>query len=406
MLPKARGSKLMAHSFFSRKRLLFPHDSSNPYFYLSTMKEPDYQHAASLFASHHDDLPSTNGVISNISPINGGLINHSWKIECPHKGNFLLQKINTAVFHQPKYVQQNYINIWQYAEFEFTGLRLPTPLYYTRTENLFRDEQGNYWRAFEFIDDAFSIAVAQKPAQAKATAKTFAKFTAAFDDFNTDQLKVVIPNFHNLSFRYSQFEEALAGESYERITKARDLICELKNREQYKHFYELITESPESFRTRVMHHDAKIANVLFSKKTGKVICAVDFDTVMPGYYFSDIGDIIRSMACSEDENCTHLDRIEIRADFYDAIISGYLEVMGKQLTDAEKKYIHHAGILMIYMQALRFLSDYLNGDKYYRIHYPEQNFDRALNQLTLLRKLEVFLEKNYHYTTYKSLPAK
>jgi len=370
------------------------------------MKETDFQKAASLFASYDEDLPSTNGAITNISPINGGLINHSWKIECPHKPNFLLQKINTAVFHQPKYIQQNYINIWQYAEFEFTGLRLPTPLYFTPNDNLYRDDQGNYWRAFEFIDDAYSIAVAQKPAQAKATAKTFAKFTAAFDDFNTDQLKVVIPNFHNLSFRYAQLEEALAGEQYERLAKTCALISELKGREQYKHFYELITESPESFRTRVMHHDAKIANVLFSKKTGKVICAVDFDTVMPGYYFSDIGDIIRSMACSEDENCTQLDRIEIRTDFYDVIITGYLEVMGKQLTDAEKKYIHHAGILMIYMQALRFLSDYLNGDKYYRIQYPEQNFDRALNQLTLLKKLEAFLEKNYHYTTYKSLPAK
>jgi len=370
------------------------------------MKEPDYQQAASLFAKYDDDLPSINGAITNISPINGGLINHSWKIECPHKPNFLLQRINTCVFHQPKYIQQNYINIWQYAEFEFTGLRLPTPLYYSQTDNLYHDEQGNYWRAFEFIDDAYSIAVAQKPAQAKATAKTFAKFTAAFDDFNTDQLKVVIPNFHNLSFRFSQFEESLRGEQYERLGKASTLIKELKDREQYKHFYELITETPGSFRTRVMHHDAKIANVLFSKKTGKVICAVDFDTVMPGYYFSDIGDIIRSMACSEDENCIHPDKIEIRADFYDAIISGYLEVMGKHLTEAEKKYIHHAGVLMIYMQALRFLCDYLNGDVYYRIFYPEQNFDRALNQLTLLRKLEVFLEKNYNYCTYKTLSAK
>jgi thiamine kinase-like enzyme len=370
------------------------------------MKELDYQQAASVFARYVEDLPSMNGAITNISPINGGLINHSWKIECPHKPNFLLQRINTAVFHQPKYIQQNYISIWQYAEFEFTGLRLPTPLYYSRTENLYHDDQGNYWRAFEFIDEAYTIGVAQKPAQAKATAKTFAKFTAAFDDFNTDQLKVVIPNFHNLSFRFSQLEAALSGEQYERLAKASTLIKELKDREKYKHFYELITESPESFRTRVMHHDAKIANVLFSKKTGKVICAVDFDTVMPGYYFSDIGDIIRSMACSEDENCIHPDKIEIRADFYDSIISGYLEVMGKHLTEAEKKYIHHAGVIMIYMQALRFLIDYLNGDKYYRIYYPEQNFDRALNQLTLLRKLEIFLEKNYNYCTYKSLSAK
>ena len=370
------------------------------------MKEPNYHEAAALFAGDGKNGSALNGAITKTSPINGGLINHSWKIECEDKPSFLLQRINTAVFHQPKHIQENYINIWQFAEFEFTGLRLPAPIYYTRNDNLFRDEQGNYWRAFEFIDDTYTIAVAEKPSQAKATAKTFAKFTAAFDDFNIDQLKVVIPNFHNLSFRFSQFEEALSGEQYERIAKANKVIGELKNREQYKHFYELITETPESFRKRVMHHDAKIANVLFSKKTGKVICAVDFDTVMPGYYFSDIGDIIRSMACSEDENCTVWQKIEIRPDFYEAIISGYLEVMGKYLTEVEKKYIHHAGILMIYMQALRFLTDYLNGDIYYRIQYPEQNFDRAVNQLELLMKLEDFLEKNYKYTTYKSLPAK
>jgi Ser/Thr protein kinase RdoA (MazF antagonist) len=145
-----------------------------------------------------------------------------------------------------------------------------------------------------------------------------------------------------------------------------------------------------------MHHDAKIANVLFSNKTGKVICAVDFDTVMPGYFFSDLGDMIRSMVCSEDENSLHFNKIKIRKVFYEAIVSGYLMKMGKQLTDAEKKHIHYAGLLMIYMQAFRFLTDYLNGDVYYKINYPEHNFERAKNQLTLLQRLEDFLAVHYH----------
>lgn len=366
------------------------------------MKKLNYQGAAALFASRKKPatIPTAEGM--SVAPINGGLINHSWKVEPQQQTAFLLQRLNTAVFQNPHHVQQNYVNIWQYAELEFTGLRMPAPLYYTQQHNLYHDEEGNYWRAFEFIEDAFSIPLAQKASQAKATAKTFAKFTAAFGDFNTDLLKVVIPNFHNLSFRYQQFEESLKGDLYERMARSREIVAELKSREQYKFFYELIQESPENFKTRVMHHDAKIANVLFSKKTGKVICAVDFDTVMPGYFFSDVGDIVRSMACSEDENATDLEKITIRPDFYEAIINGYLDVMKKLMTESEIKYIHHAGILMIYMQSLRFMTDYLNGDVYYRIQYAEQNFDRALNQLTLLKRLEFFLEEKYQYTSYKT----
>jgi hypothetical protein len=119
---------------------------------------------------------------------------------------------------------------------------------------------------------------------------------------------------------------------------------------------------------------------------------------MPGYFFSDLGDMIRSMACSYDENSTEFDKITIRKKFYNAILEGYLMVMNKQLTDSEKKYIHYAGLLMIYMQSLRFLTDYLNGDIYYQISYPEQNFNRATNQLTLLGQLEKFLAAEYSFT--------
>lgn len=366
------------------------------------MKKLNYQEAAALFASRKKQ----GDIALQVTPINGGLINHSWKVEPEQQQAFLLQRINHQVFPNPQHVQQNYINIWQYAELEFTNLRLPTPLFHSPNSNLFLDEEGNYWRAFEFIEEAFSIPVAQKASQAKATAKTFAKFTAAFGDFNTKMLKVVIPDFHNLSFRYQQFEEALTGELYERMAKSRHIVSQLKERERYKFFFELLQDSPENFRTRVMHHDAKIANVLFNKTTGKVICPVDFDTVMPGYYFSDLGDIIRSMACSADENSTDFENIFIRPDFYEAIVNGYLDVMRKELTDAEIKHIHHAGILMIYMQALRFITDYINGDIYYRIQYPDQNFHRALNQLSLLTKLEAFLSEKYQYTTYRALSEK
>ena len=348
------------------------------------------------FTNYEPDLPDHSAGEITIEKLGGGLINNSYKVSCQLKSDFFLQKINKSVFTNPETVQRNYIHIWQYAEFEFTGLQLPAPKYYSRMKTLFVDENGAYWRAFDFINNSKMYTIARTPAQAKATAKTFARFTKEFNDFNIDQLHEVIPNFHNLSFRYQQFEDALKGELYERIAKALPLIQELKIRERYKHFYELIIKS-DQFVKRVMHHDAKIANVLFDKKTGKVICPVDFDTVMPGYYFSDLGDMIRSMAGNKDENSIDFDRIKIRKNYYDAIIAGYLKEMKEELTNAEKEHIHYAGLLMIYMQALRFITDYSNGDTYYQISYPEQNFDRAKNQLTLLQRLEEFLEEYYDF---------
>lgn len=362
------------------------------------MSELDYKDAVLAFGNYHSFLPIAEQEFSDftITPLSGGLINHTYKVESPLSVPFLLQQINQKVFNNPADVQANYMNLWQYAEFEFTGLRLPSPKYYNKTSALFIDQHGQYWRAFEFIENSTSVAVASNPAQARAVAKTFAEFTAAFKEMNVNMLKTVIPDFHNLSVRYQQFKDSLNSELYERMAKALSMIDELEERERYKHFYELFAESQE-FPKRVMHHDAKIGNVLFSKKTGKVICAVDFDTVMPGYFFSDLGDMIRSMVCSVDENSILLDKIKIRKTFYDSIISGYLMEMSNQLTDSEKKHIHHAGLLMIYMQALRFLTDYLNGDVYYKTNYPEHNFDRAKNQLTLLQSLEAFLQKHYNY---------
>ena len=354
------------------------------------------QEVISAFEQYTPDLPDHSAGKIDVKSIGHGLIHHSYKIECELKTSFLLQKINTTVFPKPEEVQENLIHISAYAEFEFTGLRMPYPKYYSNTGSLYKDRKGNYWRAFEFIEDSFSVNIPQSPTQARATAKAFAKFTTAFIDFNIDLLHIIIPDFHNLSFRYKQFEDALNGAYYERMPKALPLAEELKKRQRYKHFYEIITESPDDFPQRLMHHDAKVSNALFSSNTSKVICLVDFETVMPGYFFSDIGDMIRSMACSQDESSTGFDKLKIRKSYYDAILGGYLSSMKKYLTEAEKKHIHYAGIMMIYMQALRFITDYLNGDVYYNIKYPEQNYDRAKNQFILLQQLENFLETNYN----------
>lgn len=332
-----------------------------------------------------------------VEPISNGLINDSWKISTANNGTLFLQRINKNVFQEPKQVQANYIRLWEYAKSANKGLLMPDPVFCNTQNSLLTDPSGNYWRAFHFIPESKTCPVAETAMQAWATAKTFGQFTAAFSHMDTSLLYEVISNFHNLSLRYRQFEISLQSKSGERLAKASSLIADLKKREQYKKLFEMIRTSPGEFPLRVMHHDAKISNILFQERTGNVICPVDYDTVMPGHYFSDLGDMIRSMVSPEDEKSTHYENIEVRKDFYDGIVNGYLETMDEQLTSAEKKHLHFSGILMTYMQALRFLTDYLDGDTYYRTEYTEQNFDRARNQFVLLQKLESFLSENINF---------
>lgn len=331
------------------------------------------------------------------SPLQGGLINHSFRLRIEGGEELLLQKFNIQVFKDPMAVQANYMDLWDFLQRKEIRLTLPEPQRTGFGESLFRDDEGEYWRAFRFIKNSEMHDVASSADEAYATAQTFGTFTASLTRYDPSKLRIVIPRFHDLSFRYEQFCHALENGNTTRIKETRDIIKGMTDRTHYNAFYQLIHRSPSDYPLRVMHHDAKIANVLFESGTGKVICAVDFDTVMPGYFFSDLGDMIRSMACNVDENDTGFDRIVIQQEIYGAIVSGYRSVMDPWLTEAEKKHIHHAGLLMIYMQALRFLTDHLENDRYYRITRPEQNKERAMNQWTLLQRLEEHLKKDLGY---------
>mgnify|MGYP003347543187 FL=1 len=136
----------------------------------------------------------------------------------------------------------------------------------------------------------------------------------------------------------------------------------------------------------MVHADAKIANILFREDDHKPFCVIDYDTLMPGYFFSDLGDMVRTMVCSHDENERDCSRLQFRKSYYDEVVEGYCAAI--KLSNKELSIIHYAGLCMTYMQALRFATDYLNGDIYYAISYKEHNFDRTKNQCTLLDLLE------------------
>ena len=244
---------------------------------------------------------SVNGNDSHYhaEPLSGGLINHTYRVMKEHEPVFLLQQINTTVFPAPQDVQGNYMHIWKYAKAIAPVFRLPAPVLTKDQQLLFQDSASQYWRAFEYLRDTQAFPVAETPAQAAETAVTFAGFTAAFSNMDVTVLKAVIPGFHDLAWRYRQFSDALTCGNKVRKDKAAPMISALLSRERYVHFFETVRSS-DAYPLRVMHHDAKIANILFDNKNGQVVCPVDYDTVMPGYFFSDLGDMIRSMALCAD----------------------------------------------------------------------------------------------------------
>ncbi|MBY0244568.1 MAG: aminoglycoside phosphotransferase family protein, partial [Sphingobacteriaceae bacterium] len=212
------------------------------------------------------------------------------------------------------------------------------------------------------------------------------KLSRLLNDFDATKLQETIPDFHNLSFRFAQFNEALNQCKTEFKTIASNEIEQALAHKNIVAHYELIKNHPD-FKTRVMHHDTKISNVLLHENTFEGLCVIDLDTLMPGKFISDLGDMMRTYLCEFSENEADLNKITIRLPYFEAMIKGYLSEMKDSLTAIEKEQILFSGKYIIYMQALRFLSDYLNGSIYYPIHYPQQNLDRAKNQFKLLNEL-------------------
>jgi len=340
------------------------------------------------------------GENTSIQLLGNGLINHTFKItDSHHQKSIVLQAINTNVFTRPEDILHNYKLVFDCLGKQANAVLIPAPLIAKTGKLYWIDEQDNFWRASEFINNSYSPIIAADEQSAYTVANSFARFTQALSSLDITKVKEIISRFHDLDFRYRQFEESIKNSSIDLLLKSTHLIAELRQRKKLVDFYNLIKHSPD-YPDRVMHHDCKISNILFDKTNGEVICPVDLDTVMPGKYFSDLGDMIRSMACTVDENSTSWEEIDIRNSFYESILEGYLSGIGNIFSAEEKRNIHYSGLILIFMQSLRFAADFLNGDVYYKINYPEQNLNRALNQLILLEKLEDFLKKQYKFDPY------
>lgn len=320
-----------------------------------------------------------------VEPVATGLINNSWKLMVGPQ-TFLLQRVNTAVFRHPSQIDANLRMLAEYLSANAPGYLFTAPVLNEHGEGLMEIDKKCY-RVFPFIPGSHTIDVVEDPAQAFAGAEQFGKFTAVLDGFDARRLRITLPDFHNLQLRAVQFDSAVKDGIPERLAESGDLTRYLQSMsgivDRYRSFL-----AGKDVRVRVTHHDTKISNVLLDED-GKGLCVIDLDTVMPGYFLSDVGDMFRTYVCPVSEEEKDLDKIVVRPAYLDAVRQGYLEGMAGSLTNFELDHFHFAGTMLIYMQAIRFLTDYLTGDKYYGSRYPGQNLVRAKNQGRLL---EVFQE--------------
>ncbi|MBS1754446.1 MAG: aminoglycoside phosphotransferase family protein [Ferruginibacter sp.] len=335
----------------------------------------------------HSDILRQYGFI-NATPVvtafGTGLINHTWKVSYMGK-DYILQRINDNVFKQPADITSNISLLAAYLKQYHPGYFFVAPVKTIHGDEMFFLKDEGYFRMFPFVAGSHSKDVLKTAEEAFEAASQFGKFTRLLAGINIKQLKISIPDFHNLSLRYRQFLDALKNGNIQRIKETKALSDELAGHAAIVNEYENITGN-SNFKLRVTHHDTKISNVLFDE-AGKGLCVIDLDTVMPGYFISDVGDMMRTYLSPVSEEEKDFRKINIRDDFYEAIVKGYYRQMKDELTQTEKKYFFYAGTFMIYMQAIRFLTDYLNNDIYYGAKYPGHNLVRAGNQAVLLQRL-------------------
>ncbi len=321
-----------------------------------------------------------------VKPFGSGLINNTWKVSRrDNDASYILQRINHHVFKSPEDIAHNIRVIGSYLAVHHPDYFFVRNLYTTGGADIYFVEGEGYFRLVPFVKGSHTVDVVQTPQQAFEAAKQFGRFTHLLDGFPVDELKVTIPDFHNLSLRYQQFLQSLQTGNATRIASAKEEINWLQEQDYIVKSFDAMKQNPD-FRLRVTHHDTKISNVLFDEKD-KGVCVIDLDTVMPGYFISDVGDMMRTCLSPVSEEEKDFSKIQIREDYYKAIVQGYMQGMENALSASEKTAFFDAACYLVYMQALRFIADHLNNDQYYGARYEGHNFVRGTNQIALLKRL-------------------
>ena len=337
---------------------------------------------------------TTCGTVDGVAPLGAGLINDSYRVTTAEhvSPDYVLQRINREIFTDIDMLQGNIEAVTRHIRGKLEAAHVDEidrkVLHFLPvcdgTKTYWRDDDGNYWRMMVFIPRAKTYSTVN-PQYSYHAGAAFGNFEAMLADI-PDTLGETIPNFHNMEFRLQQLHEAVANDVCGRVAEVRYYLDEIERRASYMCRAEQLHREGVLPR-RVCHCDTKVDNMMFDEQ-GRVLCVIDLDTVMPSFVFSDYGDFLRTAGNTGREDDPDMENVNFDMEIFEAFTRGYLESARHFLLPVEIGNLPYAAALFPYMQCVRFLADYINGDTYYKIQYPMHNLVRTRAQFKLLQSVE------------------
>ncbi len=337
----------------------------------------------------------TQGIVEECIPMEKGHIHDTYCVKTANENtpDYLLQKVNNNVFVHVPEMMDNIERVSTHIKRKLQHIpdaqihrEVLTVIPTSRGNTYFLDTQDQFWRMFLFINDSYSVDKAENDQQAFEAGKALGKFQRLLADFPQQTLYETIPDFHHIRKRLRKFKAVITNDPHGRLENLNEEINFItKRREEMSLIYKLGRAGflPE----RVTHNDTKLNNLLFDKN-GTALTWIDLDTVMPGFVHYDFGDAIRTLANTTLEDENDLEKVSFQFSFYQSFTNGYLEEVEGVLNPIELIHLAFSSKLMTYIMGLRFLTDYIEGDVYYKIAYEGHNLDRARNQFKLLSEME------------------
>ena len=342
------------------------------------------------------------GQVDSIKPLGNGLINDTYKVTTTDGPSYVLQRINHHIFKDVDLLQKNIVSVTSHIRSKLEAAdavdvdrKVLTFIPLRNSDLTYYFDGESYWRVSLFIEDAFTYETVN-PEYSYYAGRSFGHFEAMLADV-PDTLGETIPDFHNMELRARQLDEAVAADAVGRMAEAevQEILKEvLVYREEMCKAERMHREGV--LPKRICHCDTKVNNMMFDA-SGEVLCVIDLDTVMPSFVFSDFGDFLRTAANKVAEDDPRTEMVEFDMEIFKAFAKGYVESASVFLTPVELDNLPYAAALFPYMQAVRFFADYINGDTYYKIKYPEHNLVRTRNQMALFRSVMSYLPQMQEY---------
>ena len=339
-----------------------------------------------------------SGTVADVKICGNGHINSTYIVTAENGKRYILQILNTAIFTDPVGVMNNIVAVTNHIR---KGLAQAgedaergtlNVILTTDGANGYTDAEGRFWRAYDFVEGTVCRLTLDSPETFARVGEAFGDFQRRLADFDASVLIESIPNFHNTKNRYANFLAALERNASGRAHLVEDEIKFITDRaDKCSLIVDALADG--SLPLRVTHNDTKLSNILLDETTEEAVCIIDLDTVMPGSALYDLGDSIRSGASSAAEDEPDLDKVHFLPEMFKVYAHGFIKGCGGALTEKEISMLPEGGYMLTLEQAIRFLTDYLDGDTYFHVDYPEHNLVRARTQIKLVAETEECMDE-------------